>query len=70
MVLDEGPAHQPAMRISGAPTERALMLVPILVAVGVILLVAGVDWPKTLYGVDQAIRGAVVAAIDAIRSIF
>ena len=58
------------MRTSGASNERPLMLIPVLVAAGVILLVTGADLPKTLYGVDHAIREIVASAIDGIRAMF
>jgi len=58
------------MRTSGKASELGLILIPLLVATGLVALFVGVDVPRTLYGVDQAIRSVIVTIIDAIRSLF
>ena len=58
------------MRTSGKSSEIGLIVIPVIVAVGMIALFAGVDIPKTLYSVDQAIRSVLLAVVDAIRSWF
>lgn len=58
------------MRTSGKSSEIGLIIIPVVVAGGMIALFAGIDVPKTLYGIDQAIRDLVLAVIDTVRSWF
>ena len=58
------------MRTSGKASEIGLVIIPVVVAGGMIALFAGIDVPKTLYGIDQAIRDILLAIIGAVRSWF
>jgi len=58
------------MRTSGKSSEIGLIVIPVVVAGGMIALFAGIDVPKTLYGIDQAIRGVVITLLEAVKSLF
>jgi hypothetical protein len=55
------------MRTSGAPADGPLTYVPIVVAVGILLALFGGP-SSTLRSVDSAIRHAVGAVVDVVKS--